>query len=108
MLQLGAVDPHSTELLHQEERFAEIIKEYELQSRVRTGSCVQECCCNDSMLLPMSGETPDALHVYGRPREVVREQSWFGGGGIDRQALPHLGRPQLGDILHGFHTSTTG
>lgn len=30
---LGMVDPHSTELLHQEERFAEIIKEYELQSR---------------------------------------------------------------------------
>ncbi|XP_034619814.1 ninein-like protein isoform X3 [Trachemys scripta elegans] len=30
---LGVVDPHSTELLHQEERFAEIIKEYELQSR---------------------------------------------------------------------------
>ncbi|XP_067388958.1 ninein-like protein isoform X2 [Emydura macquarii macquarii] len=30
---LGAVDPHSTELLHQEERFAEIIKEYELQSQ---------------------------------------------------------------------------
>ncbi|XP_043368135.1 ninein-like protein isoform X2 [Dermochelys coriacea] len=30
---LGLVDPHSTELLHQEERFAEIIKEYELQSR---------------------------------------------------------------------------
>ncbi|XP_050807943.1 ninein-like protein isoform X2 [Gopherus flavomarginatus] len=30
---LGMVDPHSTELLHQEERFAEIITEYELQSR---------------------------------------------------------------------------
>ncbi|XP_073196062.1 ninein-like protein isoform X8 [Lepidochelys kempii] len=31
---LGVVDPHSTELLLQEERFAAIIKEYELQSRV--------------------------------------------------------------------------
>nr|XP_048698201.1 ninein-like protein isoform X3 [Caretta caretta] len=30
---LGVVDPHSTELLLQEERFAAIIKEYELQSR---------------------------------------------------------------------------
>uniref|UniRef100_A0A452HL00 Ninein-like protein n=1 Tax=Gopherus agassizii TaxID=38772 RepID=A0A452HL00_9SAUR len=30
---LDMVDPHSTELLHQEERFAEIITEYELQSR---------------------------------------------------------------------------
>ncbi|KAM9154345.1 ninein-like protein isoform 3-T3 [Pangshura tecta] len=30
---LGMVDPHSTEVLRQEERFAKIIKEYELQSR---------------------------------------------------------------------------
>uniref|UniRef100_A0A8C8SQ36 Ninein-like protein n=1 Tax=Pelusios castaneus TaxID=367368 RepID=A0A8C8SQ36_9SAUR len=30
---LGTADPHGTELLRQEERFAEIIKEYELQSR---------------------------------------------------------------------------
>nr|XP_032626451.1 ninein-like protein isoform X3 [Chelonoidis abingdonii] len=30
---LGMVDPHSTELLHQEEHFAEIITEYERQSR---------------------------------------------------------------------------
>lgn len=37
-LQLGLIDPDSTELLDQEERFAKIIKEYELQCRVGAGS----------------------------------------------------------------------
>ncbi|EMP36571.1 Ninein-like protein [Chelonia mydas] len=66
---LGLVDPHSTELLLQEERFAAIIKEYELQSRVCTGSAVQESCGDDSVLLPRSGEMPHALHV---PDETQR------------------------------------
>lgn len=34
LFQLGLLDPHSTELFDQEERFAEIINEYELQCQV--------------------------------------------------------------------------
>lgn len=34
LLQLGLLDPYSTELFDQEARFAEIIQEYELQCRV--------------------------------------------------------------------------
>uniref|UniRef100_A0A7M4EZJ3 Ninein-like protein n=1 Tax=Crocodylus porosus TaxID=8502 RepID=A0A7M4EZJ3_CROPO len=40
---LGLIDPHSTELLDQEERFAKIIKEYELQCQFLLGHIKEFC-----------------------------------------------------------------
>lgn len=45
LTQFGSLDPNNTGLLNQEERFSEIIKEYELQCRVSERGSQRKCAC---------------------------------------------------------------
>ncbi|XP_066481535.1 ninein-like protein isoform X2 [Tiliqua scincoides] len=59
---LGLLDPHSTELFDQEERFAEIIKEYELQ-------CQELRDKNDELQMEVE-------KLHSQLQESKRNQSW--------------------------------